>query len=51
MDDYRVKSGPNGHALTTAHHDLEALPEGLIQSLETLGGNPIRKTFKTFEDG
>jgi len=36
LETYSTKKGPNGHALVTAIQDARALPDSLVQSLETM---------------
>jgi hypothetical protein len=44
MVGYSTKSGPNGHALRSSHHDLQAMPDSLVESLNILGGPMMEKT-------
>lgn len=38
---FSTKSGPNGHALWTSLQDLNSLPESLVTSIKTIGGEVI----------
>jgi len=40
--DFRVKSGPNGHALNSCHIDAQMIPDSLLDSLIILGGQKFR---------
>jgi len=41
---FSTKSGPNGHALFTSLADLYVLPETLIDSIKTIGGEKLKTT-------
>lgn len=47
---FTTKSGPNGHALWSSLRDLLALPESLVESIVTVGGDVIKSRIASLKE-